>query len=204
VSEKDASLVQSVERLIGAAAEFGAAIARAADKTTANGREPAAGPPGETAAGAIIRHGVSTAANLVTQIAQASQSARTAAGAVADSVGAAAGDAVPAGASGPVLRPGATLRVPLSIENPGQEGAMEMRPAVRSWTLDGQPAQDLATVRFAPEYLSVAPLDFEKLTVSIELADDADAGAYVLEIALGEDAQTALTFRVIAAEPAQG
>jgi hypothetical protein len=81
---------------------------------------------------------------------------------------------------------------------------MEMRPAVCSWTLDGQPAQDLATVRFAPEYLSVAPLDFEKLTVSIELADDADAGAYVLEIALGEDAQTALTFRVIAAEPAQG
>jgi hypothetical protein len=189
---KERSLVESVERLIGAAADFGAAVARAADKTTAGGREPAEGPPGEGAVAAIVRHGVTAAVNLVSQITDANQGMRAAAAAAAATQ--TQGTATP-GSAGHV-RPGATLRVPLSIENPGREPMTDLTPAVLSWSCDGNDTEAVATVRFIPETLNIAPRDFEKLTVCVEVPDDACAGRYQLEIALAEGVRTALAFTV--------
>lgn len=88
----------------------------------------------------------------------------------------------------PVVERGATLRIPLSIENPGDEPMQGMAfgcTAIEGHaTAAGLPLSK-AALRFQPEILDVAPKDFEKLTVFINTAEDTAPGDYTATIGLG-------------------
>ena len=193
MTDQDRTLSESVGKFVGAAADLGVALARAADAATAGGREPAPAKPGESAVTAIIRHGVATVTNIVGQAVAATQSARTQA--------AAGGPPAPSGAQAasrrPRVRPGDTLRVPLLVENPGREPMEGLTPAVLGWECEGERLQDAAFARFEPQSLSVAPLDLEKLTVFVTPSEAAPPGSYRLIIQLTEDVETELRFQVL-------
>lgn len=108
----------------------------------------------------------------------------------------------------PTVHCGGVLRIPLSIENPGIESMDNM--AVRCLSLDavipldtvmeesGQ-IHDPPTIRFQPTTLSIAPKDFEKLTVFIETQPETTVGEFRAVIGIGtENFETTLQFRVIA------
>ena len=195
------SLVKGVGRLIGTATEIGAALAGAVDKATAGNRELPPAPPGETPAAAIIRHGVSAVTNVTRQVVDAAQGARSAA--------AGAGASPTSGSprtqdapGGPDVHQGSTLRVPLSIENPGREPMNGLVPAVASWSRRDGTAEAPGAVRFVPERLDIEPRDFEKLTVFVDVETGAAPGAYRLDVNLGQGAQVAIDFTVTPAQPA--
>lgn len=189
--ERD-SLVKGIGRLIGTAAEIGVTLAGAVDKATADGRELPPPPPGETPTAAIIRHSFSAAGNLVRHVVDAAQQTRG----TAQPGGAGRGDAA-RGPTAPQARQGSTLRVPLSIENPGREPLRALAPAIAGWTSANGAQGAPGTVRFLPELLDIEPRDFEKLTVFVDVAADAAPGLYRLEIALGENASVAIDFTVV-------
>ncbi|MDB5671597.1 MAG: hypothetical protein JWO25_2556 [Alphaproteobacteria bacterium] len=88
---------------------------------------------------------------------------------------------------GPELHPGATARVPLSIDNPGGEPMVGLQPRLLGATRDGSSTEPAFVVRFTPERLDVAPRDFEKLVVTIELAGDIAPGEWSLFFTLSPD-----------------
>lgn len=112
--------------------------------------------------------------------------------------------ATPSVANLPTVHCGSTLRIPLSIENPGSEPMDNMM--ITCLSLDavtegiGQ-MLDQHAIRFQPETLSIAPKDFEKLTVFIETQPETVGADYTAIIGIGaEGFETTLNFRVIAAQ----
>jgi hypothetical protein len=110
-------------------------------------------------------------------------------------------------ASGQVLprvHQGATLRMPLSIENPGPEPMTDMVIKCLSLIALSSEAGELlkgSAVRLQPESLSIEPRDFEKLVVYIDTTTQTATGLY--ELVLGtESFQTRLQFQVIPATEA--
>ena len=90
----------------------------------------------------------------------------------------------------PSAPPGATVRIPLSIENPSDKPMNGLAPLVRAVRRNGQDASaDLpySTLRFTPSMLDVAPKDFEKLTIVIAVPDKAPPGSYEVTLALGPE-----------------
>jgi hypothetical protein len=80
----------------------------------------------------------------------------------------------------PTVHIGATLRIPLSIENPGPEPMTDLHfacLAIQSSSEDGASVSP-NVVRFEPETVTIAPRDFEKLTVFIDVPIDAAPGQY--------------------------
>lgn len=90
----------------------------------------------------------------------------------------------------PVVEKGATLRIPLSIENPGGEPMQDMAFSCTLMeskpTAPGRPLTK-AALRFQPEVLNIAPKDFEKLTVFIDTTEDTAPGNYTATIGIGID-----------------
>jgi hypothetical protein len=81
----------------------------------------------------------------------------------------------------PTVHCGATLRIPLSVENPNPEAMSEMRFAcleVSGGEVSLGQVLGPDDFRFEPELLSVAPRDFEKLTVYIDVPETAAPGLY--------------------------
>jgi hypothetical protein len=81
----------------------------------------------------------------------------------------------------PTVHCGATLRIPLSVENPNPEAMSDMRFACLKVSGGEVSAGQLLgpdDFRFEPELLSVAPRDFEKLTVYIDVPETAAPGSY--------------------------
>ena len=104
----------------------------------------------------------------------------------------------------PVVHCGSALRIPHSIENPGAEPMNNMNIVCKSLEMT-QPLGlgkqlDLILLSFQPDVLSIAPKDFEKLTVLIETRLETTVGDYIAVIAIGSDNfETTLKFRVVAA-----
>jgi hypothetical protein len=196
------SLVKGVGRLIGTATELGAALAGAVDKATAGGRELPPAPPGETPTAALIRHSVSAVANVTRQVVDAAQSARSATPEEHPEADARTGHATASAqaTAGPEVHQGATLRVPLSVENPGRETLRGLEPSVAQWSRDGRDTAAPGAARVLPERLDIEPRDFEKLTVYVDVGADATPGGYRLDVELGQGAQVAIDFRVITAD----
>lgn len=89
----------------------------------------------------------------------------------------------------PTVRQGSTLRVPLMIENPHAEPYLDMAFqcfSIVTDTLADGVALRLDNVRLEPEVLNIAPGDFEKLTVYVDVPNDAAVGMY--EIIIGQEA----------------
>lgn len=106
----------------------------------------------------------------------------------------------------PTVVRGGTLRVPLSIENPGPEPMDGLAVRVGEVAVENAgPGQMLATsaVRFEPQTLNIAPRDFEKLTVFVDTEPDTATGTYALDVQIGSEAHLAhLHFSVV--EPPSG
>jgi hypothetical protein len=104
----------------------------------------------------------------------------------------------PARATAPAVQPGATLRVPLSIENPGTQPMQDLRPAVLSMQRDGGDAAE-HIVEFVPPSLTIAPRDLEKLTVLVTPPQTAPPGRYEIRFRLRDgDPAIPIIFDVLA------
>jgi hypothetical protein len=184
-------LTKSVVDVVEATFGVGVALAKTAAHMTA-GSKGVPDPTRPEPLQAIIHYSLATASNL----ASALVSAVNAAGRGGETPRPAT-----RAAGGPRVRPGATLRVPLSVENPGERPMTGMAPLVRAVRRDGADCADLpfAAVRFAPAAFEVAPRDFEKLTVFIDVPEAARPGRYDLTLALGPQADDLpMSFEVVA------
>lgn len=209
------ALVRGMSEVIAAALGVGASVARATAEATAGSRGVES-PPGDRPLEAIVHYGMATVSNVLGLVGSAAglgvRGAAAAAGAASDMARSAAGVATggPGSASAasastnhgvglPRVRAGHTLRVPLSIENPGAERMSGVTPSCTS--LGGGTGVgrrlDASAVRFQPSTLEIAPRDFEKLTVFVDAPADAAPGRYDAVIALGGGGgETRLAFEV--------
>jgi hypothetical protein len=166
-------LARSLATVMQAALGVGSALARSAAEATAQG-SPLPPPAAEAGAVAgIIHYGAAALGNIVALAGTATRQHQP----------------KPSPRAGPIVRPGAGLRVPLSIENPGIEPMRSITPQLARLEHNGQDVTAMVpdgAVRFVPEQLNVAPRDFEKLTVFLGVPAVAPEGGYRATIALGE------------------
>lgn len=97
----------------------------------------------------------------------------------------------------PTLRPGATLRMPLSVENRGEEAMTEVVPRVVELGYTGPDVAttlDASAVRFEPEQLTIGAHDFEKVKVIVTAAQNSAPGHYTLTLAFGAEVTTVIHF----------
>lgn len=189
-------LAASVAGVIDAALGVGVSLARVVAQATAPGKPidtpPASTPPIQ----AMVQYGVTALGNVASAVVAGADGLRkagvgvagmAASGASAAGAGKAARTAA-AKSGGPRVQPGATLRVPLSVENPGERPMRGLSPRVRAVRRNGEDALALLpaeTIKFSPGLFDVAPRDFEKLTVLVPVPADAPEGAYEIILALG-------------------
>lgn len=199
-------LTRSMLDVVEAGLGVGVALARTA-AVVANGGKAVPPPEEDRPIPAIIHYSLAAAGELAGLATRAFsfRPAPAQASAPGAAPGAAAATPKAAGrSSGPRVRAGATLRVPLSIENPGDQPMGPLQPQVRAVRRDGVDAgADLhaSAVRFTPGEFVVAPKDFEKLTVFVAAPEGAPPGRYDVILALGpREADLPLSFEVVAAE----
>lgn len=191
-------LARSVTDLVSAAFGVGAAVAKSAAQATSAGRtvpEPKAsqGPLGD-----IVHYGVSTLTNVLRLVVAPAQTVRAAAATAASSGNAATGR--------PSVSAGSTLRVPLSIENPSSQGIeqLEFRCLRMDAMTVGQGERlGVANVRLEPTILSIAPRDFEKLTVFVDTLPLTAPGTYRAVVGTASF-QSDVEFEVAASPTASG
>lgn len=180
-------IAQGVGDVVNAAFGVGASLAKVVADATAQAR-PA--PPPETNAtplNAIVHYSLVAVDNIVRLFASAGDGVIRAGKEVGKEVGKQPGShsARPAthpAQSFPVVRRGGTLRVPLSVENPGSEPMNNLTflcVTVRCEAAgQGEPLAP-TNVRFQPDTMSIAARDFEKLSVFIDTKPDTAPGRYV-------------------------
>lgn len=198
-TEQDAvqQLAASVQDVVSSMFGVGAAVSKTIAEATAAGQglppvNKAQGPLAEMvqysamAFANVIRLAVSST-GLVATGAGVSPKAATAAGAV----------------SHPQVHTGATLRIPLSIENPAEQPMNQLVFEVAGIrALQSSPGEVLgkSAVRLEPSTLSIAPRDFEKLTVFVETSPTTATGFYELSLKAAEAGlETAVRFEVVPA-----
>jgi hypothetical protein len=195
-------LGQSLAGVVDAVLGVGASLARVVAEATAPDGVVEPLPPSTPAFQAIVRYGVTAMGHVATALISGGERLRTGAAAGAGSPPSPATPAT-ARAGGPRVQAGATLRVPLSVENPGDRPMTGLSPRVRAFRVSGgADASGLLaaeTIRFAPGVFDVAPRDFEKLTVFLPVPEDMPAGAYELVLALGpQEPDLTIAFAVVA------
>jgi hypothetical protein len=190
------ALATSMAGVVDAALEVGVSLARVVAQATAPGRPVEAPAANTSPIEAIVRYGVTAMGNVASAAWSSTDGLRKAGSSVLRSAGSKAASATKtapsarsAASSGPRVQPGATLRVPLSVENPGDTPMRELSPRVRAIRRAGADATSIIvpeSVRFTPGLFDVAPRDFEKLTVYVPVPPDAPEGAYEVILALGD------------------
>lgn len=206
-------LAASLAGVVDAALGVGVSLARAVAEATALGKPMAPLPSGTPAVQAIVRYGVAALGNLAQAVMSGApgvpgaRRAAPAGAARATAPGATPGATAGAARTGvPRVQAGAVLRVPLSVENPGDRPMPGLRPAVRRVCgADGADASlrlPASAVTFSPTLFDVAPHDFEKLVVQIAVPADLPPGDYGLILALGDDEpDLPMRFIVLPARP---
>ena len=189
-------VTQAVVNVIDAALALGVSLSRAAAAATTAGRPVADVAQGTPPVQALVHYAAATASNVVSLLTPAVAGLRPST--------AASRPARPA--KGPRARAGATLRVPLSVENPGDRPMTGLAPYLRAVRIDGASragALAAEAVHFEPPHFDVAPRDFEKLTVFVMLPVNASPGRYELVLALGpNEPDLPLAFDVVAPDAA--
>lgn len=194
------SITQGVADVMNAFFDIGASLTKSVAQATANNK-PVPGPaPAAAPLNVIIHYGLITVRNVFNIFAggitnRAATSPGDATTPSADTASSAPrpkttdNGGFTGAASLPVVRRGGTLRMPLSIENPGEEPMQQMRflcLAMRGDTAAVGKQLDVSAVRFQPEVLSIEPRDFEKLTLFIDTGIDTSPGRYEAVIGLGD------------------
>ncbi len=184
-------LTRGVTELMGAVFGVGAAVAKSVAQVTAPGKPLPPPPAPQGALGEMIHYGLVAATNLVRlTVSGARPGAKTEAAQPAPE------------AARPAVSQGATLRIPLSIENPGPEPMQNLQfRALRVETVQvGEGTRlGVSNVRLEPAVLSVAARDFEKLTVYVDTLPQTAPGIYRAVIGTADGGlETAVEFEVIA------
>jgi hypothetical protein len=206
-------LLNSLGEVVNAALGVGAALARSAARLTAGSRPLPEPPAAANPIHLMVHYGTAAVLNVVEAVVAGVNdlggAARPAAAPAAEPTPAPAGEPPsPPPAGLPTVRQGNTLRIPLSIENPGAEPMSELQfvcLAVESAPGGGtggplETTAALPVLRFEPVSLTIAAHDFEKLTVFIEVPPTVQPGAYLVTIGLAQgDYKTSLQFNVLPA-----
>lgn len=183
--------VASMAGVVDAALGVGVSLARVMASATSPGRSVPVMPEGTPALLAIVRYGVSAMGNVAQAVIDGTQSLgkrKPSSPAAAANKTSAAGAKSAAKAAGPRVLAGASLRVPLSVENPAERPMLGLRPQLRGiFHLGLDASKRLPVPVFEPTELNVAPHDFEKLVVRLDVPADAPPGVYELILALGDD-----------------
>ncbi|EEW25929.1 hypothetical protein [Rhodobacter ferrooxidans] len=184
---KDPGPRDAVADLVDSALKLSASVTQVVAEAVSG--QPQPNRAGETPLQSIIRHGSTAATAMFATVMAASRTAR------------AAEPEPPKPAPGATVSAGTTLRVPLSVDNPGQEVMEAITPRLTQVLHEGAPQAGLV-VSFTPETLTVQPRDFEKLVVSVEVPADAAPGRWSVSFRLtdgADDAPITLSFQVVAA-----
>lgn len=171
--------------------QSGAALARGFAQAVSGKQPPVV--PGEAPLAAMVRHTSAGVAGILKVAVEAARSA---------GAGSPAGAVEPVPSSGPIVGAGETLRIPLSVDNPGAEPMTGLTPAVLSATCNGLPAR-AHPVEFTPATLAIAPFDFEKLVLTVKVPRKAAEGLWRLRFRIGPDeaaAATEIVYRVVRAQ----
>lgn len=200
MADEQPDLGRSLAGVVDAILVVGASLARVVAEATAGGRVVEPVPPSTPAFQAIVRYGATALGNVASMLMSGGEQVRSSAGSAAKT---------PAGARAgmPRVQQGATLRMPLSVENPGDRPMLNLSPRVRAVRRpDGVDAAGVVppeTIRFTPGLFDVAPRDFEKLTVYVPVPAETPAGGYEVVLALGADEpDLTIAFSVVEAGPA--
>ncbi|MFW5942102.1 MAG: hypothetical protein ACOC9X_02100 [bacterium] len=199
-------LVKGIADLASATLGVGATFARIAAQATA-GERPVP-PPSEPGAPltAIVHYSAAALVNVVDAVRAGMDEIRSGTGQASDTSRppSAAPPPAAAPASLPTVHPDSTLRMPLSIENTSAEPMADLHflcLALEAEASGSGVPLTATNVRFEPTLLSVAPRDFEKLTVYVDVPADAAAGRYVATIGLENGSfRTGFPFVVAPAE----
>jgi len=176
---------EAVTQLVDSALKLSASVAQVVAEAATG--KPQQNRPGDTHLQSIIRHGTTAAGSIVSTVVSAARSDDAAA----------ASQAPPAPL--PRVSAGASLRIPLSIDNPGDRPMENIVPALAGVFHAGARAADSIGVAFAPERLTVGPHDFEKLVVTISVPEGTATGPWDVAFTLTgqEERPTTLSFEVI-------
>lgn len=183
------AILAGVANVVNSALDVGAALARSVAQATAGSQRVPEPAPNSSAIDEVLYYGRVTLGNVIRVVLPGAGSAAAEPAQPANASAARTPDGPRVGDM-PRVHAGATLRVPLSIENPGAEPMSDMRfaclalaRAPGSAPVTGKP---LGTddVRFQPLPLSVGPKDFEKLTVFVDTRPDTAPGRYDMTIGL--------------------
>ena len=176
---------EAVANLVDSALRLSASVALLLAEA-ASGR-PQADRPGDTPLQSIIRHGTTAVGSVVATVAAAAR---------APQAPPAAGQPTPG--SMPTVAAGDSLRLPLSVHNPGSEPMLGIVAHLRAVRHGEAERSDALGVSFAPELLTVAPRDFEKLTVTVAVPAATDSGPWSVQFTLTgqEDDPITIAFEV--------
>lgn len=175
-----------IQAIGDAALTLSASLARSiAEGLSGRPQPPVAG---ETRIGGIARHGTNALGSLVAMTMAAAREAGLGLG--TNTPPPAAETAPPPTAAAGIARlmPGASLRLPLSIDNPGSQPMERLAPHALGARFEGADCAAPFALRFDPPSLSIAPRDFEKLVVTIDLPPEMPPGRWSALFALGPDA----------------
>lgn len=192
----ESPLAEGLSDVVNAAFGVGAAIAKTLAEATASGKTVARPDEGKGPLGDMVHYGVTTVSNVIGLVVsvmgnakspnEESNEPRSAASEAVSEAGAAPSAST---ATVPTVHQGRSLRMPLSMENPGDQ-AME-NLVFRCQQIEARrigAGQSLTedAVRFQPERMDIAPKDFEKLTLMIDTDDQTAPGRYVALIGVEE------------------
>ena len=199
----ESPLAESLSEVVNAAFGVGAAIAKTLAEATASDKNVSKPEAGQGPLGEMVHYGVTTVTNVVGLVISMMGSAKSASNdeaqpfasnqnKTAQSANASEASATKAETrtpSIPTVHQGGTLRIPLSLENPGDQAMEDLvflcQQMLARRIAAGQPLTEGA-VRFQPERLAIAPKDFEKLTLLIDTDEQTAPGQYVAHIGVAE------------------
>ncbi|MGA8029826.1 MAG: hypothetical protein WB992_22005 [Bryobacteraceae bacterium] len=186
------AIASGISEVVNAAFGVGAAVFRTLAEATALGKPVPPGAAGEGPFADMIHYGVETASNVARLVIRGIPS-------TVRSTSAASGAA--SALAHPTVHAGSTLRIPLSIENPSDAEMLQMAFRCESLTYQGDDSKLPLTAEallLQPATLSIAPHDFEKLTVFITTTEATATGIYLAKIALsGGGFESMLRFEVV-------
>ena len=202
------NLVGEVAEVVNAALGVGAALAKVAARATSGDQAIPAQPSDSTPIGEMIYYSVRTVTNVfglvIGNLGSVAQIRKTQSGQPSTRTAQAPAEPPPVASTPsaglPSIRQGATLRVPLSIENP-TNNPMSMAfvcVAMKAETpVEGEPLS-VDAVRFQPATIEVVPKDFEKLTVFVDTTPRTALGRYEATISTAHKTfEMTLQFEVV-------
>lgn len=192
-------IVEGVGDLVSATLDLVGRLARRTASLTAKDPTVPRAPDRTSPVNVIVHYGMVTVSNLLEALTDATDAAiRTA------RPDAAAPPERHAGRQGgqPTVRAGERLRMPLSIENTTEEPMTDLDLRCVELRFDGRVGHGVPlteqAVRFEPARVTIAPRDFEKVTVFIDTPPETACGRYEALLALGSDEhRSAVAFRVV-------